>query len=47
MSYIHYFHIEEVDKGVVIDIAVRLAKVYLDAKDYRFVNAVLDKVLVK
>ena len=47
LSYIHYFHIEEVDKGVVIDIAVRLAKVYLDAKDYRFVNAVLDKVLVK
>ena len=24
LGYIHYFHIEEVDKGVVIDIAVRL-----------------------
>ena len=32
-------------KGVVIDIAVRLAKSYLDANDYKFVNAVLDKAL--
>ena len=47
LAYIHYFHIEEVDTGVVIDVAVRHAKIYLDAKDYRFVNAVLDKVLVK
>ena len=47
LSYVHYFHIGEVDKAVVIDIAVTLAKAYLDQKDYRFVNAILDKVLVK
>ena len=48
LSYVHFFHIDEtVEKGVVIDIAVKLAKTYLDDKDYRFVNAILDKVLVR
>jgi transcription termination factor NusB len=32
---------------VVIDVAVKLAKTYLDAKDYKFVNAILDKVLTR
>lgn len=32
-------------KSIVIDSAVNLAKKYLDAKDYRYINAVLDKVL--
>ena len=32
-------------KSVIIDIAVRLAKTYLDENDYKFVNAILDKVL--
>ena len=45
LSYIHYFHIEEVDKGVVIDIAVKQAKRFLDDKAHRFVNAVLDHTL--
>ena len=36
---------DHVDKGVVIDIAVKLAKKYLSGKDYRFVNAILDNVL--
>lgn len=32
-------------KTVVIDSAVRLAKRYLDSSDYKYINAVLDKVL--
>lgn len=46
LSYCHYYYIEPtVDKGVVIDIAVKFAKTYLDDTDYKFVNAILDKVL--
>ena len=45
MSYIHY-QIEEKDsKRVIIDVAVRLAKKYLDENDFKFVNAILDNVL--
>lgn len=44
MSYTH-FHEEKVDKKIVIDIAIRLAKKYLDADDYKFVNAILDNIL--
>ncbi len=48
LAYVHFYHIDEkVDKGVVIDIAVKQAKAYLDEKDYRFVNAILDKVLTR
>ncbi|HBF68342.1 MAG TPA: hypothetical protein DDW20_03370 [Firmicutes bacterium] len=36
---------EKIDKNVIIDVAVNLAKKYLDIKDYKFVNAILDKVL--
>jgi transcription antitermination factor NusB len=32
-------------KAVTIDCAVDLAKRYLDAEDYKYINAVLDKVL--
>lgn len=46
LSYTHFFYVEPtVDKKVVIDVAVKLAKTYLDATDYKFVNAILDKVL--
>lgn len=48
LSLSHFFYVEpEIDKGIVINVAVNLAKNYLDAKDYRFVNAILDKVLVR
>ena len=48
LSYVHYNFIDpEVNKGVVIDIAVRLAKKYLGEKDYKFVNGVLDNVLTE
>lgn len=45
MSYTHGKMIEGSEKRVIIDVAVRLAKKYLDKEDYKFVNAVLDKVL--
>ena len=47
MSYAHFFYIEEVDKRIVIDIAVNLAKKYIDEKQAKFINGILDKVLVK
>ena len=46
MSYTHRYYVDDdADKSVIIDVAVRLAKKYLDDKDYKFVNAVLDKLL--
>lgn len=45
MSYAHYHYVEKVDKAVVINTAVRLAKKYLDVNDYKFINGVLDEVL--
>jgi len=45
MSYTHGKMIEGSEKRVIIDVAVRLAKKYLDKEDYKFVNAILDKVL--
>ena len=45
MSYTNFKLVGDVDKGVVIDRAVRLAKTYLDKDDYKFVNAILDNVL--
>lgn len=44
MSYSHSKY-ENGDKKIVIDVAVRLAKKYLDKDDYKFVNAILDNVL--
>ena len=44
MSFTHSKE-EKVDKKIVIDVAVRLAKKYLDNDDYKFVNAILDNVL--
>ena len=37
----------EVEKAVVINIAIKLSKAYLGDNDYKFVNAILDKVLVR
>ena len=36
---------ELTEKPIVINCSVDLAKKYLDSKDYRYINAVLDKVL--
>ena len=45
MSYTHFYFIEKVDKKVVINVAVELAKKYVDDKQAKFINAILDKVL--
>ena len=45
MSYSNMKYIGKTDKKVIIDVAVRLAKKYLDKDDYKFVNGILDKVL--
>ena len=47
MSYTHYYYIEKVDKTVVIDVAVNLAKKYIDAKQAKFINAILDGGVLK
>ncbi len=45
MSYAHFYYVEKVEKGVVINIAVDLAKKYIDPKQAGFINAILDKAL--
>ena len=45
MSYAHYYMIEKVDKRIVINTAVKLAKTYIDEKQAKFINALLDEVL--
>ena len=45
MSYTHYYKIEKVSKAVVIDVAVKLAKEYIEESQARFINAILDKTL--
>lgn len=45
MSYTNYKYLKESDKNVVINTAIVLSKKYLDKDDYKFVNAILDKVL--
>ena len=44
MSYTH-MKTQNSEKSIVINIAVKLSKKYLDKDDYKFVNAILDKVL--
>lgn len=36
---------EDIEKSALINVSVNLAKKYLDEKDYKFINAILDKVL--
>lgn len=45
MSYAHFYFVEKVDKKIVINVAVDLAKKYIDEKQAKFINAILDGVL--
>lgn len=45
MSYAHYYYVEKVDKKIVINIAIELAKKYIDPKQAKFINAILEKVI--
>ena len=47
MSYAHYYYVEKVDKKIIINIAVDLAKKYIDDKQAKFINAILDKGVLK
>ena len=47
MSYTHFYFIEKVDKTVIIDVAVNLAKKYIDDKQAKFINAILDSGVLK
>ena len=47
MSYAHYFYIEKVERTVVINVAVNLAKKYIDDKQAKFINAILDAGVLK
>ena len=44
MSYAHS-KVEKTDKKVIINVAVDLAKKYIDEKQAKFINAILDGVL--
>ena len=45
MSYTHFYHVEKIDKAIIIDVAVNLAKEYVEEKQAKFINAILDETL--
>ena len=45
MSYAHFYYVEKVDRRIVINVAVELAKKYIEEKQAKFINAILDEVL--
>ena len=45
LAYAHFYYIKNVEKAVVINIAIQQAKSYLDKNEHRFINAILDKTL--
>lgn len=48
VAYTQYHYIDtDIDKRIVIDVAIKLTKTYCSPNDYKFVNAILDKVLTR
>ncbi len=49
VAYAQFHYVEtDIDKRIVIDVAIKHAKTYCDPlKDFKFVNAILDKVLIR
>ena len=45
MSYAHFYFVEKIDKRIVINVAIELAKKYIEEKQAKFINAILDEVL--
>ena len=45
MSYAHFYYVEKVDKRIVINVAIELAKKYIEEKQAKFINAILHEVL--
>ena len=47
MSYTHFYYVEKPGKKIVINIAVDLAKKYVDDEQAKFINGILDKGVFK
>lgn len=45
LSVTNYEYLDIMDKAVIVNVAIKLAKKYGEANDYKFVNAILDKCL--
>ena len=45
LSVAHSRYVQDSEKSVIIDVAVKLSKRFLDDGDYKFVNAILDVTL--
>ena len=45
MTISEYKYVGDIDKPVVINVGVTLAKRYSDEKNYKFINGILDKIL--
>lgn len=45
-SYTHFYFIEKIDKKIIINVAVNLAKKFIDDKQAKFINAILDHVVL-
>ncbi len=46
MSYAHFYYVEKIDKAILINIAVKFAKKFVPSEDYKYINAILEKVIV-
>ena len=44
MTISEYKYVGDIDKPVVINVGVTLAKRYSDEKNYKFINGILDKI---
>lgn len=45
LAYSEYYYVGGIDKKIVIDVAIKLSKKYLEETDFKFVNGILDNVL--
>lgn len=45
LAITEYKYVGGIEKSIIINVAIKLAHKYADEKDYKFVNALLDKVL--
>ena len=45
MSVAHFYYVEKIDKRIVIDVAINLAKKYIEEKQAKFIHAILDEVI--
>lgn len=45
LAITEYKYVCGIEKSIIINVAIKLAHKYADEKDYKFVNALLDKVL--